>query len=384
MRLFSKKVLLTVAAVACVLPGVLVLLAMTPTDEPGGMGRTGKVEVVAAMRPGPSAVTLDRTWVLVEAVGRGEQISIVRFQSGREEREREDEQGNRVKVYPLATRLAGVGEPHTIWVGGNFTRLADLHRSFFRKWGQVKDTVEVNASRGPRPGTDYQRLYDLLPAREAEDPVIPQAPVPPRTLLAVVPPSARSAVDGHYIGPLTEYDVRALPEMVALLAKEPFAEMPASRAKELLGSRNAWIAWLGLARLGGDAPQFGFERGPAPRVGLRVLRTEHFARAARSRVPGDAEDVVREMVDAIWKYDTARADHPRHLVRLGTTSGMQEAILRALVKYLKRRLDSSNPSTHPIDLPAVQKAAREYRAEIQDKGTHAAVVRQLDALIALR
>lgn len=146
---------------------------------------------------------------------------------------------------------------------------------------------------------------------------------------------------------------------------------PPARVEPLLDSPNPWIAWLGLVRLGK----------------LGALRTEHFARAVRSRVPDDAEAIVRELLHAASTHDTMRGDLPRQLVRLGATPAMEEAVLREVVKAIRGQGDARimelRRCGHPIDIPPIQKAAREYREEIDGKPAYNGVVRQLDALIAL-
>lgn len=357
-RRIPRKVALA-GATLTLLVCVLALLARKSPDGPA------KDEVLAeAVTPGPSIVWMDWIRALALASDEGQQLSLVRFESEREVAQRYDGQ----KVYPLATHLAGQlnpTKPDRIWIGGRFTVLADLRRPFFKRWGQVKDTVDVNCTWGG--DKDYLRLRALIPKREQEDPLT-RLPVPSLTVLAVMPRSAKRAADGHYIGPLTDHDARALPEMAMLLASEPFAKMAARRAEQLLDSTNCWVAWLGLARL----------------RELRQLRTEHFVRAVGSRVPDDPERIIRELWRMADLNETVRADLTEQVVRLGKTPRMQEELLQALVKLLREQLASPPRSTHPFDLPAIQKTAREFRETIKDDASSAAVVRQLDALIALK
>ncbi len=366
-RVVHRKALFAGASVVLLLLCVLLLRAMKTdsvrgTDSPRG-------EAVDPTKPGPSAVCLDHVRRIARGMDQGAQISLVRFVSSRREAWQDDAQGEAtIKVFPIATYLSGTFGPgaQQIWIGGTFTLIADLNHPFFSNWGLVKDSVNVDARRRDK---NYRRLAALLPYGRGTEPRSPTArlPVDPVTVLAVMPRSARTAVDGNFIGPLTEGDVDNLPGLVQLLTKEAVGKMTTRRAEELLGSSNPWVAWLGLARLSE----------------LKALRTEHFNRAIRCRVPEDAKAVVLEIEGVGFMNQTMRVDLSQQLVGLGATPAMQEATLRAVVEWVQGRRESPGGSTHPIDFPAMKQAARDHRKKVKDDPAYRGVVRQLDALISL-
>ncbi len=379
--LHAALALLAGASVILLLLCVLVLLA-TKTDavpgagDPGGDLGPGEAVV---RKPGPSNVRMGHVRRLADAVAEGEQISLVRFVSERNEVLRVDAAGNPPhKRFPLATRIMDqlrADKPHQFWIGGTFTPIALLHRSFFTRWGPVKETVDVNLTWGG--DKHFLRLAALLPGgvQREQDPPQVNLPVEPVTVLAIMRRSSKTPADGHFIGPLIENDVHNIPELVSLLTKEPFGKITARRAGELLDSPNPWVAWLGLARLGD----------------LKVLRTKHFARAIRCRVPGDVEAIFREILSPaiVFRYPGAilapdmHADLSQRIVSLGHTPEMQEKVLRVLLKWLHEHRAANHGSTHPIDLPTMKQAARDYREKVKDDPAYRGVVRQLDALIAL-
>jgi hypothetical protein len=388
MRKFPSNTILAKASVAFLLLCVSALLAVRATDEPGGKEPPAEPRVVA--EPAPSAVTLDLVEMLVKELADWKQMSLVRFQtavSSTTNAEGQKPYFSATYAYPEEFERRGNGGGR-FEIHGRFTPIANLHGAVvFTGWGEVNESVHVQGFPGPRgghPGPAFHRLYPLLSGSTRRerlhqylamlgDPQREYLRPPknaPRNLLAILPQSAKSPVDAHYIGPLTDHDVRTLPDMVAYLKKEPLGMVPPERLEPLLDSPNPWMAWLGLLRLGK----------------LGALRTEHFARAARSRGPGDAPTIVRETTDAALIHETVRADLARQIFRVGATPKMREAVLRATVKMVEDCLAASGEtprSAYPFDLPGIQKAAREYREEINDRPGYNGVVRQLDALIAL-
>jgi hypothetical protein len=253
-----------------------------------------------------------------------------------------------------------------ILVEGTFTRVRDLNGSFDH-WGQVaQGKFLVNP---PHWGLDVSHVAGGDATCKRVEALVPKDPPDgPLWLLVVIPLGADDPLDGDFVGPLSDADLKWLPELVDELLAGNYSLIPAEYAEKLSTSSNPWIAWLGLARL----------------RDLHQLEARQCLKALQSCKSLDAGPVAQMMLADLEQKENAkmRPNLAEHLLFAEVSPAQQEQGLKAVVKRLSEQRIAGGIRSQ-VDMPRLQLNARRYRATIADDPERQGVVQQIDDLLAL-